>query len=61
MARTANPSQRPAPAPMLAVLGSPPRDTGWAVEWKFDGQLHWTSQVKAPIKRRRAVVGTPVQ
>lgn len=23
---------------MLAVLGSPPRDTGWAVEWKFDGQ-----------------------
>lgn len=23
---------------MLAVLGSPPHDTGWAVEWKFDGQ-----------------------
>ncbi|MCV7286062.1 DNA ligase [Mycolicibacterium wolinskyi] len=23
---------------MLAVLGSPPRDAGWAVEWKFDGQ-----------------------
>ncbi|OMC51973.1 DNA ligase [Mycolicibacterium fortuitum] len=38
MVRTGKRAQRMAPAPMLAVLGSPPRDAGWAVEWKFDGQ-----------------------